>query len=333
MRVINFILVFLATWQAFAADVRIRIVDDLGEPLQGAKVTIAFGKYVNGTDDVHEGVTDVKGLFAAKGKAQTMIVVAADKANYYGARLRDLDKAKDHELQLILPRVLKPTALLALTPSLEEHTPGVRFPAVNEWVGFDFERGDWVSPHGSGVVSDILLRFGRKFQGYQQHVTDLEKATAFSKRIFAARKEEWTEEKFKLSSGKWDCHLEMKFPNEKEGIIEEKRFLKYSSLKMPHKAPNEGYDGQMRIDANNYSMMNLREDTGFFVRTRVKRDSQGNILSCHYGKLQGGIQIYHTGVLVFTYYFNPEANDRNLEFDPAKNLFPASRFGRSAKSP
>jgi hypothetical protein len=25
--------------------------------------------------------------------------------------------------------------------------------------------------------------------------------------------------------------------------------------------------------------------------------------------------------LMFTYYFNPTANDRNLEFDPSRNLF------------
>jgi hypothetical protein len=39
------------------------------------------------------------------------------------------------------------------------------------------------------------------------------------------------------------------------------------------------------------------------------------------------------GGLIFTYYYNPTANDRNLEFDPKKNLFPASLPGANVNDP
>ena len=58
----------------------------------------------------------------------------------------------------------------------------------------------------------------------------------------------------------------------------------------------------------------------FRVRTVI--DDMGTIGSARYGKIYGPIeyggQDQH---LRFAYYFNPTSNDRNLEFDPNRNLF------------
>jgi hypothetical protein len=35
----------------------------------------------------------------------------------------------------------------------------------------------------------------------------------------------------------------------------------------------------------------------------------------------------------FSYYFNPVPNDRNLEFDPKKNLFPKDKPGANVYDP
>jgi hypothetical protein len=43
-------------------------------------------------------------------------------------------------------------------------------------------------------------------------------------------------------------------------------------------------------------------------------DEKGKIISTCYGKIYGDF-------LKLTYYFNPTPNDRNLEFDPKRNLF------------
>ena len=47
----------------------------------------------------------------------------------------------------------------------------------------------------------------------------------------------------------------------------------------------------------------------------------------------GDIHCAAIGVLRFTYYYNPKANDRNLEFDPKKNLFSANFPGANVNDP
>ena len=52
-------------------------------------------------------------------------------------------------------------------------------------------------------------------------------------------------------------------------------------------------------------------------------DDQGKIVKANYGKIYGPVQYGNLGgrlVLRMMYYFNPEVNSRNLEFDPKKNL-------------
>ncbi|MEZ5415708.1 MAG: hypothetical protein R3F03_15480, partial [Opitutaceae bacterium] len=66
---------------------------------------------------------------------------------------------------------------------------------------------------------------------------------------------------------------------------------------------------------------------------RVVLDDDGSVVSANYSKVMGDIYVSHTGVLRFTYYFNPTPNDRNLEFDPKRNLFPKDRDGTNNLSP
>jgi hypothetical protein len=48
-------------------------------------------------------------------------------------------------------------------------------------------------------------------------------------------------------------------------------------------------------------------------RSAWELDEQGNIKSAHYGKIYGDF-------LNFCYYFNPDSNSLNMEFDPGRNL-------------
>ena len=66
-------------------------------------------------------------------------------------------------------------------------------------------------------------------------------------------------------------------------------------------------------------------------------DDKGNILHALYGKIHGAFRI--TGVLrdearlSFTYYLNPTDKDRNLEFDPSRNLFKELKSTEQVKEP
>ena len=62
-----------------------------------------------------------------------------------------------------------------------------------------------------------------------------------------------------------------------------------------------------------------RDDQNYFFRVRtVKKDKK--IISAHYGKIDRDIEFWGNEKLRFTYYLNPTPLDRNMEFDPKRNL-------------
>lgn len=56
------------------------------------------------------------------------------------------------------------------------------------------------------------------------------------------------------------------------------------------------------------------------IRSRVKCDEKGNIVSANYSKILGTMRLVG-GVGVKEAVFNPRPNDTNLEFDPDRNLY------------
>lgn len=309
----------LSFWSSlFGYDVKICVVDDQGAVVSGANAKIAFVMFRNETDIEHLGVTDRKGVFSASGRGEHSVFVEASKDGYYLGRLRRLPKDKDLDLVVVMPRVLNPRQLYA-----NRANPGI--PVQNEWLGYDFEVADWVTPYGKGKVADIRFLFRNEFKGWKHSGNELEHSRKVNSQL--------SEKEFKDFYGKWDARLEISFPGEKEGLFEETRFLDYSQLKLPHNAPVEGYQPTRRYTSNSYSPRTARENVGFFLQTRVKLDEKGNIVSANYAKLMGDIYCAPSGVLMFTYYFNPVPNDRNLEFDLKKNLFPASFPGANVNDP
>jgi hypothetical protein len=56
------------------------------------------------------------------------------------------------------------------------------------------------------------------------------------------------------------------------------------------------------------------------IRSRVKCDEQGNIISANYSKILGPAGF--AGLInLEESVFNPRPNDTNLEFDPERNLY------------
>lgn len=328
------ILAAFSFWSAlFGYEAKMRVVDDTGAPVQGAAVAIEFVGPRQEQSVTHRGTTGKEGTFSAQGQSLLEVYMEAKKTGHYDARVYGLSPKKDHDLVVIIPRVLKPIPLYAWDSRMGRSVRSAHFPVQNEWLGYDFEAADWVAPHGKGKVADLRFKFRNEFKGWKDNVKNLNEEIAFSKRAYAARKEEWTEEKFKLSTGKWDAELEISFPGEKEGLFEETRFLAYSQMKLPHNAPAEGYVPTWRYTASSYSPRTARENVGFFLRTRVKLDEKDNILSANYAKVVGDFQLDARGFVMFAYYFNPIANDRNLEFAPKKNLFPAGVSGANVNDP
>ena len=334
MKPFNLILL-LILGQLVAREVKVRVMDELGSPVVGAKSSIYF---VNARhDDLRAGLTNINGEFLASGNSTNSFGFIISKDGHYQARVEGLSKDENHNVEVILPRVINPIPLFASYIDSAGRIPGeeMAFPVHDLWVGFDLEVADWVAPHGRGKTADFLLRFRNEFKGWKDWLArDIDKLMAETKELAKFRNEEWTMDKFKMRSGKWEGLVEMKFPGEGDGILEVRRFIGYSPMKLPYLAPNDGYLPTWKRTVNNYDGIILPKDTGFFLRTRVKRDQQGKIISANYAKFIGRMDARaSTGQIEFLYYFNPVPNDRNLEFDPTRNLFPKDKPGTNVYDP
>jgi hypothetical protein len=313
-------------WSAlFGYEAKMRVVDDTGAPVQGANVAIEFVAPRQEQSVIYRGTTEKEGTFSAQGQSMLEVYMEAKKTGHYDARVYGLSPKKDHDLVVVIPRILNPVPLHAWDSRLGRSGRALHFTVQNEWLGYDFEIGDWVSPRGKGKVADIRFRFRNRFKGWKHSDKDM----ANNRRVNSGA----SEDEIRGIYGKWDAEMDISFPGEKEGLCEETRFLEYSQLKLPHNAPAEGYVPTWRYTSSSYSPRTARENVGFFLRTRVKLDEKGKIVSANYAKVVGDFQVDARGFVMFGYYFNPVANDRNLEFDPKKNLFPANLPGANVNDP
>lgn len=313
------------------SEVRLRIVDEAQTPLPGAQVLIAFTTPVHGGEKRAEGLSDNLGYFFGSGKAIGSVFVRASKAGYYPARIERLPNDRDLDETVVLPKIIQPIPLLARRAFVGKRDGDgqpLELAQSGETFGFDFAMGEMVAPYGKGKVTDILLKIRSEFKGWEYGDADLQR---LRQHPFNRDK---SESQLRLQMGKWSAEAEITFPGEKEGLVEELvHFLPYSQLKLPHRAPAEGYVPTWRYTTKTYSPPATRTDVGFFLQTRVKLDKDGKVISANYVKVMGDFSLNGLGGVSFTYYFNPTPNDRNLEFNPKWNLFPANLPGANVNDP
>ncbi len=304
---------------SYADNVEVTVVDEnTREPIAGADVAISFTRPVN--SDGHHGQTDKAGNFGARGTNTMGVFIRINKKGYYEwVKRRGIRKGMDHSVTVALRKVENPIPLFVRDVFL-------KFPVFDEWLGFDFEVGDWVAPQGRGKSRDILFKFHREFKGYEFSGKEWEDI----KRVNAKA----SEAELKKFYGEWDGVLWIDFPSELGGIIEERKgYLTHSEMKMPHLAPEEGYKTEkIEIKKKNYKSEEEKAEeiqqyikfgegkpSGFYIRTRVV-EVDGKVIKANYVKLAKEIGVGAGGSINFTYYFNPTPNNRNLEFNPKANL-------------
>ena len=133
----------------------------------------------------------------------------------------------------------------------------------------------------------------------------------------------------------FDHSLTVSFSNDGDGIQSVYRAKRTGSmLRLSREAPVDGYHPELlkevyQREPNAPPHSDVREDQNYFFRIRTEKDEDGNIVSALYGKIYGDFEGFEHGTLRFTYYLNPTSNDRNLEFDPDRNLF----FGEQVDEP
>lgn len=308
--------------------INLHVFDEAGLPVSNASTEIAY--LMGSTADSHKGTTDQNGLYSAQGHAYVGVYLEVSKDGYYTdrvdtARKDTLPAGELVDLPLILRRIKTPVSLYARQVGV--YGASTPIPVENQWVGYDFEVGDWIQPFGKGKTADIQFNFKTQFVGWKESDEMLAKSRGINSRL--------SEKEFRMFYGKWNAELGISFAKAKEGILQDKQdFLPYSALKLPSVAPKEGYQPIRQATANSYSPAPFDDEVGYFIRSRVKLDDNGNITSANYSKIIGDIRFSPVnGMMQFTYYYNPVANDQNLEFDTTKNLFPASTSGTNIGAP
>lgn len=275
----SIVLWLFATRLALAEPIQVtlRVVDENGVPVSGARMTIQCTVLKSAEPNEFNGETNQMGIFSKKIESWSGLYFEAKKSGYYTARIYDQPDQNNLSQEIILQRQIKPRPLFVKFYNGNSNR-GLQIPKINQWFDYDLKVGDWVSPYGNGSETDMRL-------------------------------------KVSAVDNQGGMQLELSAIDKNAGFMTARYQIKYSELKMPHEAPTTGYQKSVTIINKEDPM-----DQALFVRSRVKLNTDGEIISAHYGKIQGPVFINNRGGIALTHYFNPSENDTNLEFDPERNL-------------
>lgn len=305
LAVLSFVLIGVAVAQQVGqrilplAKMTVHVVDERGEPVPDATVTIRFledrtsvGKYWS------IGKTDRQGNYTAEGRHRDLNLDAAvDKEGYYhggtdGVDFKDLILGKlqpwNPVAEVVLRPMVKPVPLYARRVRTE-------IPVLDQPCGYDLEKGDWVAPYGNGTTRDFIFTARREFK---------------------SRKD-------------YEVQVEMTFANPEDGIMKAKlpKIGKQSVFRWEREAPEDGYEQSIKLKNAVHDGTHIKsyeEDDALFFRLRTGKSGSRLDKAC-YAKISNGLRLSgmysKTCFISFFYYFNPASLDRNLEWDMKKNLF------------
>ncbi|MBR0068168.1 MAG: hypothetical protein IJQ00_11280 [Kiritimatiellae bacterium] len=148
------------------ADMRLKVVDDLGEAVPGAKVAVVIYTAPQKVD-VKRGETDARGFFAAKGRSYGEVETLIKKDGYYDTKAspdfktlpdKDVEKLRRWSVGTVETKVVlkkRRTPVATVFHSVDYAT----IPATNEVVCLDLETFKWCPPFGDGKHDDLHLLY------------------------------------------------------------------------------------------------------------------------------------------------------------------------------
>jgi hypothetical protein len=267
----------------------ITVFDESGQAVSGANISAIFSTFTPQGKPVStniSGLSDGDGIFHASSvyTGAPDMLFRATKAGYYNTA-RPYDLGDYYSVRQWNPEVKLVLKKIRNPISMCVKRVDAHPPATEQPIGFDLSMGDWVSPYGAGKASDIFFQ--------------------------------WNHTKRSLLD--YDSKLVVTFPNPGDGIQEYSNEPDDggSDLNSLHEAPASGYEPE--IDRVNIShppdpvKWDYNSGRRYFFRVQTVLDQKGNVKSALYGKIYGDF-------MHFTYYLNPNPNDRNIEFNPNQNL-------------
>jgi hypothetical protein len=262
------------------------VTDEQGTPVKGVEVGGYFsGPFASAPD---KAKTDVDGRVVLRGKATLQVSLASggDGTPWYLSSLDIIPEGIDADKQ---GWNIKREGTLILRKKRNPTPLAVRRielvpPSLEKPYAYDLEIGDYVQPYGKGKTPDLVFR---SVLLRNDGPIDL------------------------------DYRLDVSFSNLGDGIISTEQNL-WCTLRSPHYlAPNAQYKNKWiytrTVKPGGGGKTSANPNRCFYLRVRTKLDTAGKIMSANYAKIYGDFS-------KFVYFYNPTPNDRNLEFDPDKNL-------------
>ena len=289
-----------------ATKVVFRVVDDRGHPVTNALVKAGF--YLNGkAGNSVNSYTGPGGLLVAERKSVGEINYWINKAGHYETSGRfnfERNGVSDGRWQpygmtntVVLKRKVNPVAM-CVRPNRKGLTPLVP-PYIDQYIGFDMEKGDWVRPHGDGIYSDISLKYEYKAGS--------------------------------IPSLYYRGAVFLLFTNKYDGAYAMTKDCSSSFQSAYHADTNAVYRQKMgyvydRLTGVVNENSKFPESCYLVLRVRSKTGKAGNLISANYAKMYGPIAAGAGGIYM-GFYFNPNTNDPNLEADTTKNLLNPGDLG------
>ncbi len=278
------------------AEMVIHVVDDMGQAVSNANIEVYFGLSVREGKTV-KGWSDSLGKFRATGKTTGEVYVNVTKMGFYeSAEKVELFADEKREVlhgqwmpkeictNVILRSIGKPIELITSPLSKDYQIDGKR-----EWLGFDLERMDWVSPKGIGKTVDFEVQYesdGKRLLDYT------------------------------------GSELHVRFVRPFDGVYR-RGLNKVSRLRTdPVADTNALYESGLdfyikKTQDKKWETNKLSKDEFLVLRTRSRTDGNGNFIGAHYSMIMGdwtfGWSWQSFGCMGFRSYFNPTFNDPNLE--------------------
>ena len=291
------------------AKVTFRVINQDGVPIVGEPARVGFYP----KDTVH-GKTDVNGYFTAEGRTASDYLFAIGRLKvdepspkYYATYFRkDIAHWKDYPkdgkwkpwnetIEVMVKEKLNPIPMYACSSDFNKSIP-----KINAWIGYDFEKNDWLTPYGNGIIADIEVKLDAVFydDGWQQVFAKIRFPYPLSGAYIMKKDQNSDLKSVYCADSKHVYEQEISFYD----VIE--RPVGVSAREIKKDSPNP---------------KRLSDDEYIIFRTRTEIDCTGKLTSARYGKIYGPIKFYLSQnsmkgyVEINRYYFNPNVNDTNLE--------------------
>lgn len=259
------ILVFYSPSHALmdTAKITIHIIDEAGNPVEGAKVGIGFGENSERHEIPVDGFTDADGKFIASESCNGYIGFNVTKGGYYESVGNYTFKEKgmlrwepwNPKVSIVLRKIENPVPLYAR----DTNKSPIEIPLVGKDIGFDLVAFDWVSPYGKGIHADFIFLLTRRFVA-------------------------WNDQ---------DSTLILKFNNRFDGIQQVNNNFPDSVYSLPRNAYDKGYTDKLELYiksshkryVTDYNT-NVKNTDNYFFRIRSE-EKDGKLIRSMYGKIVG----------------------------------------------